>query len=168
MASDEIKAEIETTKQYVCYIIESEVSNRTYVGITNNLKRRLRQHQGELVGGAKYTRIGKPWLLVAYVSGFQTHKQVLQFEWMLKRMPPKSIRGIRGRAVKLAGLVRRLQWTKRAPLSKTVPLVIHSANSEFRNVLHKYGSSLPAHISVENLDDIESSINESNSINLYK
>ena len=40
---------------YIIYILYNTTSNKTYVGITNNPVRRLRQHNGELVGGAKYT-----------------------------------------------------------------------------------------------------------------
>jgi len=29
--------------------------NKTYIGITNNKQRRIRQHNGEITGGAKYT-----------------------------------------------------------------------------------------------------------------
>ena len=35
-----------------------------YCGITTNLKKRLRQHNGELVGGAKYTKVRQPCELV--------------------------------------------------------------------------------------------------------
>jgi len=35
-----------------------------YCGITTNLKKRLRQHNGELTGGAKYTQARQPCLLV--------------------------------------------------------------------------------------------------------
>lgn len=35
-----------------------------YCGITNNLQKRLRQHNGELKGGAKYTRAKGPCSLV--------------------------------------------------------------------------------------------------------
>ena len=35
-----------------------------YTGITNNVVRRLRQHNGELAGGAKYTRAKRPVELV--------------------------------------------------------------------------------------------------------
>ncbi|WP_286239578.1 GIY-YIG nuclease family protein [Neptuniibacter halophilus] len=35
-----------------------------YTGVTTDLQRRLRQHNGELVGGAKYTRLRRPVELV--------------------------------------------------------------------------------------------------------
>ena len=38
---------------YVCYILKC--GNYTYNGCTNNFKRRIRQHNGEIVGGAKCT-----------------------------------------------------------------------------------------------------------------
>lgn len=41
---------------YVVYLLKHENLNRTYVGITNNLKRRLRQHNGEIKGGARSTK----------------------------------------------------------------------------------------------------------------
>lgn len=42
-------------KSYFVYLLNNTSNNRTYLGITNNLKRRLRQHNGEISGGAKYT-----------------------------------------------------------------------------------------------------------------
>lgn len=41
--------------QYLVYLLTNSQSNRTYLGITNNSKRRIRQHNGEIKGGAKYT-----------------------------------------------------------------------------------------------------------------
>lgn len=41
---------------YNVYLLKNTNNNRTYVGITNNLERRIRQHNGEIKGGAKYTR----------------------------------------------------------------------------------------------------------------
>ena len=40
---------------YNVYLLIHTKHNKTYLGITNNLKRRLRQHNCEIKGGAKYT-----------------------------------------------------------------------------------------------------------------
>mgnify|MGYP005994524877 CR=1 FL=1 len=78
------------THPYVCYTIV--LGRYSYVGITNNLRRRLRQHRGELVGGAKYTsskRMLYPnlnWQLAMLVHGFPTIKDALSFEWHVKRL----------------------------------------------------------------------------------
>jgi len=74
-----------TTCNYVCYLLKSETSNRTYIGVTTNLKKRLRQHNGEICGGAKYTRSNRPWKPVLYVSGFYTKNQALSFEYRVKK-----------------------------------------------------------------------------------
>ena len=75
--------------QYTCYTLLSSPpapgkTRRTYVGITNNERRRLRQHNGDLVGGAKYTRTGRPWTVVYTVGGFLNRQQALQFEWAVR------------------------------------------------------------------------------------
>lgn len=41
--------------QYIVYLLTNTHSNRTYLGITNNSERRIRQHNGHIKGGAKYT-----------------------------------------------------------------------------------------------------------------
>ena len=58
----------------------------TYVGSTNNFGRRIRQHNGEIVGGAKMTtRVsskGGTWLPIMYAKGFgENHREALSFEW---------------------------------------------------------------------------------------
>jgi structure-specific endonuclease subunit SLX1 len=72
-----------STHQYICYILRNNDRSKTYVGITNNMPRRLRQHNGGLRGGARYTRGGRPWKLVAFVRGFVNKSQALSFEWYM-------------------------------------------------------------------------------------
>lgn len=72
--------------EYVCYILKSQTNpNRTYVGITNNFKRRIRQHNGDLKhGGARYTKAHRPWKPLLKVKGFKTKRAALRFEWAMK------------------------------------------------------------------------------------
>lgn len=75
---------------YHCYLISCQ--NRwTYVGITNDLNRRLRQHNGQLKGGAKYTT-SKPseWTIDLYITGFPDKRCALQFEWKWKHLDRKQ------------------------------------------------------------------------------
>lgn len=62
----------------------SSVANpkRYYIGFTTKPQRRLRQHNGEIKGGAKRTRMHRPWQLVCVVSGFHSRQEALQFEYL--------------------------------------------------------------------------------------
>jgi predicted GIY-YIG superfamily endonuclease len=46
---------VENSEDYIVYLIINKENNFTYVGITNNPERRIRQHNGILKGGARYT-----------------------------------------------------------------------------------------------------------------
>jgi predicted GIY-YIG superfamily endonuclease len=78
--------------EHFVYIIASTVCNRTYVGYTVNPIRRLRQHNGEISGGAKTTRRGRPWRLVSIIKGFPDKRSALQFEWRMHHVPKKILR----------------------------------------------------------------------------
>lgn len=95
-------------KKYYVYLLIS-TSKTTYIGATVNLKRRLRQHNGELVGGAKATRIkvkkGEVWKRACHISEFPTWSAALQFEWKWKRLCRKYSR-------KLYPLERRITALK--------------------------------------------------------
>ena len=56
-----------------------------YIGKTTNLAHRLRQHNGEIKGGAKYTAAKRP-VAVAYTETFQTHREAAQREYVLKQL----------------------------------------------------------------------------------
>ena len=116
---------------YLCYLIVSFDSSKTYIGITNDFTKRLRQHNGEIKGGAKYTTQGRPWRLIAHIKGFENHIQVLQFEWAFKYVT-RSVKGktpLLRRGEALYQLVHKDRWTKSSPESCTIPLVIEVHSS---------------------------------------
>lgn len=83
---------METTKNWLCYLIKSVDTNRTYIGATNNLLRRLNDHCG-LNGkskGAKATK-GEMWYVVLYIDGFENKIECLSFEYQFKRMRQKKL-----------------------------------------------------------------------------
>ena len=58
-------------ENYIIYLLINSCNSNTYVGITNNKERRIRQHNGELVGGAKYTTSKKgdgEWMYYGYIE----------------------------------------------------------------------------------------------------
>lgn len=69
---------------WYCYILKSTICNKTYNGSTNNLQRRLRQHNGDLAGGALATQSGRPHEFICTISGFSDHKKALSCEWWIR------------------------------------------------------------------------------------
>jgi len=111
-------------KEWVFYIIQNK--NCTYAGVSPDPIRRLRQHNGEIKGGAKYTTSKKPgWKHVCIVSGFQTKIQSMQFEWAVKHQKPRNVGGIVARLKKLNEVIAKERWTSKSPLSKDVPLKVN-------------------------------------------
>jgi predicted GIY-YIG superfamily endonuclease len=108
-------------------IFHTGQNDRCYIGQTNNFERRIKQHNKQLSGGARYTSMvakdtpGR-WIPIYHVTGFQTLRSVLQFELACKRrkvpvafVPGRGMVG-RGQNTKKAftrgarGKVRQLEW----------------------------------------------------------
>jgi predicted GIY-YIG superfamily endonuclease len=69
-------------KIFACYLLESLAKpGKTYIGFTVNPKRRLRQHNGDIVGGARRTHKHRPWVMACLVFGFTSNISALTFEW---------------------------------------------------------------------------------------
>ena len=118
-------------KEWFFYIIKNK--NCTYAGVSPDPVRRLRQHNGEIKGGAKYTTSKGPgWKHVCIVSGFQTKIQSMQFEWALKHIPPRRASGIKNRIKKLILLLNKERWTSQSPLAETMPLIIEWIKPEYK------------------------------------
>ena len=61
---------------YSVYLLINTSNNCTYIGCTNNMTRRIRQHNGEICGGAKYTRNNKGdgnWMYHGIISDLDKH-----------------------------------------------------------------------------------------------
>ena len=85
-----------------------ETPTLTYIGATVDGDRRLRQHNGELVGGAKAThKRPNGWYRVCYVHGFSTWNAALSFEWHWKRFSKGKGDALSRRQ---AGLDKTLAW----------------------------------------------------------
>lgn len=72
--------------------------NKSYIGMTNNLGKRIKQHNGILSGGAKYTKCFGPWKLIFYISGFVDKSEAMKFEWRMKHpIGNKVVSGLKKR-----------------------------------------------------------------------
>ena len=66
---------------YKVYILESLKDNSKYVGITEDLAKRLKEHNS---GSVKYSNSKRPYKLVWYCA-FKNKAKALQFEKYLKQ-----------------------------------------------------------------------------------
>ena len=107
---------------YLVYVLKSIDNRYTYIGMTCDFYRRLRQHNQEIVGGAKYTKKSKHWIPVLIIDGFENKRDALQCEWRLKRKG----KGIIGRLNYINYLLNNVErWTKNSKQIKEQKLFIH-------------------------------------------
>ena len=74
------------TEPWSVYVLGSTVKAITYVGCTNDMARRLRQHNGELPGGAKFTQRWRPWKLLKVWEGFDGRGEAQRAEHKVKKL----------------------------------------------------------------------------------
>jgi len=119
-----------------CYLLYIPGTNRTYIGATNDPAHRLRQHNGELAGGAKATS-GKQWTQAFYVSGFPDWSNTLQFEWAWKRQS-RNQPGLKGKILGLQKLLALSRATTTATpyIYWSQPATFHMTDTQ-RAVLQK-------------------------------
>ena len=106
---------------YLCYLLYNN-DNKTYIGSTNDFKRRLRQHNGELVGGAKYTTAFKGehgWSPIVKVEGFTDRCVALSFEWRMKKRRNnqnklKPAKGLSARIINIFEIITEDQITQKS------------------------------------------------------
>ncbi|OIO19937.1 MAG: hypothetical protein AUJ23_01300 [Candidatus Magasanikbacteria bacterium CG1_02_32_51] len=77
------------------YYLYSKKINKYYIGKTNDLKRRLNEHN---LGQEQYTKKGEPWLLIGYIE-CHSNKEACNLETKLKKAKKK-----------VRSLVYRTKW----------------------------------------------------------
>ncbi len=71
---------------YTLYILHSESLGKYYVGFTNDLPRRLGEHNRKK---GKFTDVGIPWILV-YNESFESKKEAMDREQYIKSRKSKQ------------------------------------------------------------------------------
>ena len=62
--------------KYIVYMLINTHNKYTYIGSTNNPERRIRQHNGIICGGSKYTHLMKQngeWIYYGFILGLDKH-----------------------------------------------------------------------------------------------
>ena len=124
---------------WYCYLLRNthpQYAHLTYNGSTNNPRRRLRQHNEEICGGARYTHgRGGGWEIYALLTGFPDHKNALSCEWVIKHTNgkpgkrPREHLGVHGRIVGLNRILRLDRWTKQCAIKNAdIPLTLYLAD----------------------------------------
>jgi predicted GIY-YIG superfamily endonuclease len=117
-------------KKYYVYILESSDCKATYVGATVDLNHRLRQHNKELAGGAHATSVkvaqGCTWNRICFIQGFPDWPAALQFEWRLKQLSRKLLKGDASNNKNSKPVERRIQALHQLlsldkPTTKAIP-----------------------------------------------
>ena len=143
---------------WYCYILRNrnpKYAHLSYNGSTNNPKRRLRQHNEEITGGARYTHgRGGGWEIYALLTGFPDHKNALSCEWRIKhtngkpgKRPDKHC-GVAGRITGLNDVLKLDRWTKQCTIeNKNMNLTLYLAEDMMQYI---NTSDLPENITVLN------------------
>lgn len=104
---------------HYCYILHHCYSKATYNGYTNNLTKRLRQHNGEISGGARSTsRFEGGWSYLCIIANRNPNwdsRRALSLEWHIryptnKRPRPKEYQGPIGRLLSISGVLNHQKF----------------------------------------------------------
>jgi len=75
---------LDSNQAWFVYLLRC-ADDSLYCGVTTNLTKRLRQHNGELVGGAKYTKVRQPCVL-AYSESSVDRRSATKREYEIKQL----------------------------------------------------------------------------------
>lgn len=129
---------------FLCYLIYNS-EGRTYIGYTNNFRERIRKHNGEISGGAKYTTAhkgAKGWEPAAIVAGFPDKCWAMSFEWRMKRLinskgKLKPSSGLDARLKTIFEIITLDKITSKSAPPSEIPLISIVVNEKFESKLDK-------------------------------
>jgi len=112
---------------YLLYTDNGSIENgksQTYIGATVDPDRRLRQHNQEIVGGARATGIrvaqGLTWKRACYLTNLPEWRTALQIEWRWKQLGRTQWKHIRNPIDRRLYSLRTLLSLEK-PTSKGIP-----------------------------------------------
>ena len=119
--------ETQPQQKWFCYLLRNknlDYRNLTYNGSTNDPKRRLRQHNGELVGGAKYTTSKKgngEWMYYGYIENLDKSLALsLEKKIQIKSRRMKGINPLERRLAAIKEILSNVGYDGRFHLLKYV------------------------------------------------
>jgi len=74
---------------YWVYILKSQTTTKFYVGSTEDVSRRLREHNGELPSPGRSTLAGRPWTLV-FSAPYAARSEAMVAERFIKKMKSRK------------------------------------------------------------------------------
>lgn len=124
--------------RHCTYLLQSlSQPNYIYIGYTVDVHHRIRQHNREIVGGAKKTKSKGPWRIICHISGFGDKVSAMQFEWRWQHPPGRRrkkryyssnthrYKGVKRALHNLYKMLNMEQWTNNSQPSNTYNLTIH-------------------------------------------
>jgi predicted GIY-YIG superfamily endonuclease len=107
---------------WYCYILAStkilknnNQCKSTYNGVTIDINKRLKQHNGLLSGGAKSTCSNRPWYYICIISGFDSKQEAMKCEWKIRtvigKKRPSQYNGPDGRIMGLSKILKEEKFT---------------------------------------------------------
>ncbi|WP_373019908.1 GIY-YIG nuclease family protein [Thiomicrorhabdus sp.] len=83
MTKSDSEVVVKTEQAWWVYLLRCS-DDSLYCGITNRLENRIRQHNGEIKGGARYTQARRPCQLV-YQEAAESRQKASQREYEIKQ-----------------------------------------------------------------------------------
>lgn len=148
------------TEKWYCYILRNNHDphkNRTYNGFTNKPNRRIRQHNCEITGGAKYTKKygNSSWEIYALLTGFPNSQNALQCEWRIKhpnnkRKRPAKYNSPKGRIIGLNEVLKLNRWTNSSTIDNNFQMDLYIVD-EYADLI----DGVPENVTVHKVDHID-------------